>query len=163
MKTALKIPSAKRIVLTHRLSGGRPPSSSCVSGTWATHGHQRGRGGRAPCTVLYYKTIIELRDAFGGKHMIEARCFCLRSPSPPLALLIGNRDVITFVKDIQQGPGRGGTSHKIDKCTKDARVGGLFMCVKTGSIILIMQLLRLGLIGVLHTHAGHTQHQQPAC
>lgn len=53
-----------------------------------------------------------------------------------------------------------------DKCRKVQKMhvsgGGAFMCVKTGSIILIMQLLRLGLIGVLHTHAGYTLHQQPA-
>lgn len=75
LKTALKITSAKRIVLTHRLSGGWLPSSSCVSGTWATHGHRRGRGGRAPCTVLYYKMMIKVRDPYGGKHVTEAGAF----------------------------------------------------------------------------------------
>lgn len=71
LKIALKIASAKRIVLTHRLSGCWLPSSSCVSGTWATHGHQRGRGGRAPCTVLCYKMIIKLRDAYGGNTSLK--------------------------------------------------------------------------------------------
>lgn len=34
-------------------------------------------------------------------------CFCLPSPPSPLALIIGNRDVVTFVEDLQQGPKRG--------------------------------------------------------
>lgn len=75
LKIALKVTPAKRTVVTHRLSGCWLPSSSCVSGTWATHGHQRGRGGRAPCTALCYKMIIKLRDAYGGKRTTEARAF----------------------------------------------------------------------------------------
>lgn len=39
--------------------------------------------------------------------------FCLHSPSPSLALLIGNRDVIALVENIQQGP-RGEMSKDID-------------------------------------------------
>lgn len=34
-------------------------------------------------------------------------CFCLASPPPPLALIIGNREVVTFVEDLQQGPEKG--------------------------------------------------------
>lgn len=34
-------------------------------------------------------------------------CFGLPSPPSSLALIIRNRDVITFVKDLQQGPKRG--------------------------------------------------------
>lgn len=33
---------------------------------------------------------------------------CLPSPPSRLALIIGNRDVVTFVEDLQQGP-KGGT------------------------------------------------------
>lgn len=34
-------------------------------------------------------------------------CFCLASPPPPLALIIGNREIVTFVEDLQQGPEKG--------------------------------------------------------
>lgn len=39
------------------------------------------------------------------------KSFCALSPSPSLALLIGDCDVITFVENIQQGPGR--ETHKL--------------------------------------------------
>lgn len=34
-------------------------------------------------------------------------CYCLPSPPSPLALIIGYRDVVTFVEDLEQGPKRG--------------------------------------------------------
>lgn len=93
---------------TYRYSSHCPPSVSCVSGTWATRGHRTGREGQGRCTVSYWKwqkysENFHLKRGKTPNSMSEIfHC----SPSSPLALLVGYRDVVALVEDVQQGPRR---------------------------------------------------------
>lgn len=93
---------------TYRYSSHCPPSVSCVSGTWATRGRRTGREGQGRCTVSYWKWQ-KYSENFHLKRWKTPNStseifHC--SPSSSLALLVGYRDVVALVEDVQQGPGR---------------------------------------------------------